>query len=202
MVIVINEGNNVKYKIATETQVATTKPTYNHFIFIDMEMTGLDVNKDTVLEVACIVTDLDLNELGKCSYVVHESDDVLDNMDPWCIDVHGKSGLTQDSRSSKYSIDDVDELVHHFVSQFETDGVSPIVGNSIHQDKKFIDKYMPKLQKFFTYRMIDVSTIKELCKKWHPAVYDKFVKINAHRAIGDTYESIAELKYYREMKIV
>lgn len=172
----------------------------NHnLVWIDMEMTGLDPEVDTVLEIATIVTDAQLNILAEGPVLaIHQPDDVLDNMDPWCIDTHGRSGLTQRCRESTTSVEIAAHDTIEFLQQYVDPGVSPLCGNTIGQDRRFMVKYMPQLEAYFHYRSIDVSTIKELIRRWQPEVLDGFGKKGTHLALDDIRESIAELVYYRK----
>lgn len=171
----------------------------DNLVWIDMEMTGLDPEIDKVLEIATIVTDAQLNILEEGPVLaIHQPDDVLDNMDPWCIDTHGKSGLTTRCRQSKVGLQEATEQTIEFLKQYVPAGKSPLCGNTIGQDRRFMVKYMPDLENYFHYRSIDVSTIKELVQRWKPEVLRGFDKKGAHLALDDIRESIAELVYYRK----
>lgn len=179
---------------------ATLSPQCNdsNLIWIDMEMTGLDPDTCVVLEIATIVTDAQLNVLAEGPVLaVHQSDDVLANMNEWCIDVHGKTGLTQRCRDSNISAIDAQAQTIAFLSQWVPAGKSPLCGNTIGQDRRFMVKYMPELEAYCHYRSIDVSTIKELAARWQPDVLKGFNKKGVHLALTDIQESIAELQYYR-----
>ena len=179
---------------------ATLSPQNNdsNLIWIDMEMTGLDPDTCVVLEIATIVTDAQLNVLAEGPVLaVHQSDDVLANMNEWCIDVHGKTGLTQRCRDSKISAIEAQAQTIAFLSQWVPAGKSPLCGNTIGQDRRFMVKYMPELEAYCHYRSIDVSTIKELATRWQPDVLKGFNKKGLHLALADIQESIAELQYYR-----
>ena len=170
-----------------------------NLIWIDLEMTGLDPDTDVIIEMATIVTDSQLNVLAEGpTLVVHQSDEVLANMNPWCVEQHGKSGLTQRVRDSRLSEAEAEAQTIAFLQQWVPAGVSPMCGNSIGQDRRFLARYMPQLEAFFHYRNIDVSTLKELAARWAPAVKDSFVKQGSHLALDDIRESIAELRHYRE----
>ena len=179
---------------------ATLSPQCNdsNLIWIDMEMTGLDPDTCVVLEIATIVTDAQLNVLAEGPVLaIHQSDEVLANMNEWCIDVHGKTGLTQRCRDSKISVHDAQAQTIAFLSQWVPAGKSPLCGNTIGQDRRFMGKYMPELEAYCHYRSIDVSTIKELATRWQPDVLKGFNKKGLHLALADIQESIAELQYYR-----
>lgn len=170
-----------------------------NLIWIDLEMTGLEPDSDVILEIATIVTDAQLNVLAEGpSLVVHQSDAVLDNMNAWCIEQHGKSGLTQRVRASRISEAEAERQTLEFLRQWVPERSSPMCGNSIGQDRRFLVRYMPQLEAFFHYRNLDVSTVKELAARWAPAVKDAFVKQGSHLALDDIRESIAELRHYRE----
>ncbi|MFM2397983.1 MAG: Exonuclease RNase and polymerase [Pseudomonadota bacterium] len=171
----------------------------NNLVWLDMEMTGLDPEKERIIELACVVTDIHLNVLGESPVlVVHQSDALLDAMDAWNKGTHGKSGLIDKVKASTLTEDDAQTQMIEFLKQFIGKGKTPLCGNSVHQDRRFMVKYMPKLEEFFHYRNLDVSTLKELAKRWRPEVYASFEKSQKHEALADIYESIAELKHYRE----
>ena len=170
-----------------------------NLIWLDLEMTGLEPEVDVILEIATIVTDRQLNILAEGPvFAIHQNDDVLDNMSEWCIEHHGKSGLTQRCRDSQVSLMDATEKTINFIEQYAPKGKSPMCGNSIGQDRRFINKYMPEFEDYFHYRNLDVSTVKELARRWKPEVLDEVVKTGAHLALDDIRESIAELKVYQE----
>lgn len=171
----------------------------SNLIWLDLEMTGLEPKDDVILEIATIITDSHLNILAEGPvFAIHQSDDVLDNMSQWCIDHHGKSGLTDRCRNSDVNLATATEKTLEFVAQYVPKGKSPMCGNSIGQDRRFINKYMPDFEDFFHYRNLDVSTVKELARRWKPEVLDKVEKTGAHLALDDIRESIAELKVYQE----
>lgn len=184
----------------SDTSQTMTSPQCNesNLIWIDMEMTGLDPETCVVLEIATIVTDAQLNVLAEGPVLaIHQSDEVLANMNEWCIDVHGKTGLTQRCRDSQVSVTDAQAQTIAFLSQWVPAGKSPLCGNTIGQDRRFMVKYMPELENYCHYRSIDVSTIKELASRWQPTVLKGFNKNGVHLALADIQESIAELQYYR-----
>ncbi|MBU3020837.1 oligoribonuclease [Aestuariibacter sp. A3R04] len=170
-----------------------------NLVWIDMEMTGLDPETCKVLEIATIVTDPQLNVLAEGPVIaIHQPDDILDGMDEWCTRVHGNSGLTARCRESMISEAEAAEQTIAFLSQYVAAGKSPLCGNTIGQDRRFMVKYMPTLEAYFHYRSIDVSSIKELVKRWKPEILNGFTKQGVHLALDDIRESIAELKFYRE----
>lgn len=170
-----------------------------NLIWIDMEMTGLDPEECVVLEIATIVTDAQLNILAEGPVIaIHQPDDVLANMNEWCIETHGKTGLTQRCRESKYSVEEAQAETIAFLQAYVPERTSPLCGNTIGQDRRFMVKYMPELEAYCHYRSIDVSTIKELAVRWKPQVLKSFRKKGVHLALDDIRESISELQYYRE----
>ena len=167
-------------------------------IWLDMEMTGLDPATDVVLEVATLVTDHNLEILAEGpDLVVHQPDEVLDNMSAWCIEHHGQSGLTAACRASTISMAEAERQTLEFLRQWCEPGKSPLCGNSIGQDRRFMARHMPGLERFVHYRNVDVSTIKELARRWYPEL-PGYAKAETHRALDDIRESLGELRYYRE----
>uniref|UniRef100_A0A667XCA4 Oligoribonuclease, mitochondrial n=1 Tax=Myripristis murdjan TaxID=586833 RepID=A0A667XCA4_9TELE len=162
-------------------------------------MTGLDIEKDHIIEMACIITDSELNILAEGpNLIINQSDELLDGMSDWCKEHHGKSGLTQAVRDSKISLQQAEYEFLSFIRQHTPPGQCPLAGNSVHADKKFLDKYMPQFMYHLHYRIIDVSTIKELCRRWFPEEYKMAPQKKAsHRALDDIRESIRELQFYR-----
>lgn len=171
----------------------------NHLIWVDMEMTGLDPDKDRIIEVALVVTDAQLNTVAEAPVlVVHQSDDVLDGMDSWNKGTHGRSGLIDKVKASAFDEAAVEAQMLSFLEQYVPSRTSPMCGNSICQDRRFMARSMPKLEAYFHYRNLDVSTLKELMKRWKPELAKGLVKQSKHEALADIYESIDELKYYRD----
>ena len=171
----------------------------NRLIWLDMEMTGLDPEKERIIEVAVVVTEPDLTVVAEGPViVVHQSNELLDAMDHWNTSTHGRSGLTEKVRASTIDEARAEATLIAFLAQHVPAGKSPMCGNTIGQDRRFMVRYMPKLEEFFHYRNLDVSTLKELARRWRPDVYKGFDKKSRHEALADIYESIDELKYYRE----
>ena len=168
-------------------------------VWLDMEMTGLVPESDTILELAMVVTDADLNVVAESpSWAVHQSDVVLDRMDEWNTKTHGSSGLTQRVRESCTDMRAVELAAIDFLKTWVPKGISPMCGNSICQDRRFMARYMPELTDWFHYRNLDVSTLKELCKRWRPDLSVQVQKAGAHTALADVHESIQELRFYQK----
>lgn len=168
-------------------------------IWIDMEMTGLEPEQDRIIEVATLITDSDLNVLAEGPVLaVHQNDDVLEGMDEWNQRTHGESGLVERVRKSQLNEADVEAQTIAFLQRYAERGSSPMCGNSVHQDRRFMVKYMPSLADFFHYRNLDVSTVKELAKRWRPDVASSYKKQSTHQAMDDIRDSVNELKHYRE----
>jgi oligoribonuclease len=168
-------------------------------VWIDMEMSGLVPEKERILEVAMVVTDAELNTIAEAPvYVVHQPDAVLDAMDSWNKSTHGRSGLIDKVRASTFTEADVEARLLDFLKPIVAQGTAPLAGNTVHQDRRFMARYMPAFDSYLHYRIVDVSTLKELAKRWNPEVMAGFTKEGKHEALADVYESIAELKHYRE----
>ncbi len=171
----------------------------NHLIWIDLEMTGLDTVEDTIIEIATVVTDKDLAVLAEGPVMaIYQQDSVLAKMDDWNQKHHGNSGLIERIRQSVINMNQAEQQTIEFLEQWVPAGVSPMCGNSICQDRRFMARLMPKLEAYFHYRNLDVSTLKELAKRWKPEVAASFKKQTAHRAMDDIIESIDELRHYRQ----
>ncbi len=171
----------------------------NNLVWLDMEMTGLDPERDRIIEMAIVVTDGALNELGVSPVlVVHQPDAMLDAMDSWNKSTHGKSGLIDKVKASTLTEGQAEEQMLAFVSQFVPARSSPMCGNSICQDRRFLARYMPRLEAWFHDRNLDVSSLKELARRWRPELYKALAKQGKHEALADIRESIEELKYYRD----
>lgn len=171
----------------------------NNLIWIDLEMTGLEPEHDVIIEMATIVTDSELNVLAEGPVIaIHQSDETLAGMDEWNARTHGESGLTQRVRESRIDAATAEAQTIAFLEQWVPKGKSPICGNSIGQDRRFLYKYMPALEAYFHYRYLDVSTLKILAGMWAPEVKDSFQKSATHQALDDIRESVAELRHYRK----
>jgi oligoribonuclease len=171
----------------------------NALIWIDLEMSGLNPDQDRIIEVAVVVTNTQLDTVAEGPvFAVHQSDVILDGMDAWNKSTHARTGLTERVRCSALGEADVEAQVVAFLAQHIPKGVSPMCGNSVCQDRRFLARYMPELEAYFHYRNLDVSTLKELARRWKPSIVSGFAKQGKHEALADIYESIAELRYYRE----
>jgi oligoribonuclease len=171
----------------------------NHLIWLDLEMTGLDPERDVILEIATIITDQDLAILAQGPVIaIHQSDETLAAMDEWNQQHHGESGLIERVKASTFTAAQAEQKTIAFLGQWLKAGESPMCGNSIGQDRRFLARYMPQLEAFFHYRNIDVSTLKELAARWCPEIKEGFKKKSTHIALEDIKESIAELNYYRQ----
>lgn len=175
------------------------RPNEMNLVWVDMEMTGLDPDTDRIIEVAVVVTDMHLNVLAEGPvFAIHQSDETLDRMDAWNKGTHGKSGLIDRVKASTVSEAQAEQELIAFLKQYVPSNKSPMCGNSICQDRRFMARGMPKLEAFFHYRNLDVSTLKELCRRWKPELASGFKKHQKHTALADIIESVEELKYYRE----
>jgi len=187
----------------TET-LAPTAPTTlaksdQNLVWLDCEMTGLDPEVERIIEIAVVVTSPDLQvRIEGPVFAIHQSDEQLDKMDAWNKGTHGRSGLIDKVKASTVTEAEAEEAILKFLAAYVPKSVAPMCGNTIGQDRRFLVKYMPKLEAFFHYRNLDVSTLKELAKRWRPEVYNSFKKQQAHTALADVYESIDELAHYRE----
>jgi oligoribonuclease len=178
-------------------QSAATSQEPAPLVWIDMEMSGLDPSTCRILEIATIITNAELEILAEGpDLVVHQPGEVLDAMDEWCTRHHGESGLTAQVRASTVSEAEAERRTLEFLEQWAQKGTSPLCGNSVHQDRRFISQYMPRLDAFLHYRLVDVSTLKELARRWYPERKAP-TKRETHRALDDIRESIAELRFYR-----
>jgi oligoribonuclease len=176
-----------------------SRPNEFNLVWIDMEMTGLDPDKDRIIEVAAVVTDPDLTILAEGPvFAIHQSDALLDGMDAWNKGTHGRSGLIDRVKASTVTEAQASAELITFLKKYVPVGKSPMCGNSICQDRRFMVRGMPELEAFFHYRNLDVSTLKELCKRWKPELAAGFKKHQMHTALADIIESIEELRYYRE----
>lgn len=171
----------------------------NNLVWMDLEMTGLDPEKDKIIEIATIVTDSQLKVLAEGPVLaIHQSDEILDNMDEWNTTHHGNSGLIKRCKESTYSEQQAMDETIKWLEKYVPKGAAPLCGNSISQDRRFLMRHMLELENYFHYRIIDVSSIKELVKRWKPELLDGFQKKGVHLALDDIKESIEELEYYRK----
>lgn len=171
----------------------------DYLIWIDLEMTGLSVDQDYIIEIATIITHSNLDIIAEGPvFAIHQSDEILDNMDAWNTKQHKRSGLFDRVKASQVTEKEAEMQTLLFLKQYVSERQSPMCGNSICQDRRFLYRYMPQLEKYFHYRQIDVSTVKELARRWAPDTVQAFEKESKHLALDDIRESINELKYYRE----
>ena len=171
----------------------------NYLIWVDMEMTGLIPETDRIIEMAFVITDNDLNTVAEAPVlVVHQTQSVMDGMDAWNQSAHGKSGLIEKVKASVLDEAQAEQQLLDFLKEYVPMRTSPMCGNSICQDRRFMARWMPKLEEYFHYRNLDVSTLKELAKRWKPAMAKGVKKHGKHEALADIYESIEEMKHYRE----
>ena len=188
---------------APETLAPTLVKSDQNLIWIDLEMTGLKPETDRIIEIAVVVTDAQLNHRVEGPvFAVHQSDATLNLMDAWNKGTHGRSGLIDRVKASTVSEEEASQAVIDFLKKYVPASKSPMCGNSICQDRRFLANYMPKLEAFFHYRNLDVSTLKELAKRWKPGLAEGFRKAQKHTALADIHESIDELAYYREHFLV
>lgn len=186
-----------KISVLRDDYMAVNKE--QRLIWLDLEMTGLDPAKERIIEAAVVVTEPDLTLVAEGPVmVIHQSDAILNAMDKWNTSTHGKTGLTEKVKASTITEGQAEETLLKFLAQHVPAGKSPLCGNTVGQDRRFLVKYMPRLEAFFHYRNLDVSTLKELALRWRPEVYKSFIKQSRHEALADIYESIDELKHYRE----
>lgn len=171
----------------------------NHLIWLDMEMTGLEPDRDRIIEIAAVITDAQLNVVAEAPVIaVHQPDEVLDAMDEWNRNTHGKSGLIERVRASTVDEAAAEQQMLAFLQEWVPARTSPMCGNSVCQDRRFMARYMSELEAWFHYRNLDVSTLKELARRWRPEVYKGVQKKGLHEALADIHESIAELRHYRD----
>ncbi len=199
---------NAKLPVISDmTQNAQNNPVVNknnapdpdNLVWLDMEMTGLDCTQNVIIEVAVIITDKNLNVIEESeSYAVAQPQEELDKMDKWNKSTHQKSGLITRVQNSPYTLAVIEEILLELLKRHIIKEKAPLCGNTIHQDRKFLCKYMPKFDDYLHYRNIDISTIEELARRWYPEIYNGFTKHNKHEALADIRESIAELQYYRD----
>ena len=181
------------------TAVATLEKNDQNLVWLDCEMTGLDPEVDRIIEIAVVVTGPGLEpRIEGPVFAVHQSDEQLDRMDAWNKGTHGRSGLIDRVKASTVSEAQAEEALLEFLARYVPKGGSPLCGNTIGQDRRFLVKYMPKLEAFFHYRNLDVSTLKELARRWRPDLMDGLKKESSHKALDDIRDSIRELQYYRE----
>ena len=200
----LNRSNLVKLNTSStflhKNRFKSTKMTTNdHIVWVDLEMTGLDIEKDHIIEMACLITDKNLNIVAEGpELVIHQSDKVLDEMNDWCKTTHSKSGLTQAVKESQIDLRKAEQQMVEFLKQHVPEKKCPLAGNSVYMDRMFLNKYMPEFNQYLHYRIIDVSSIKELNFRWFPTNKNSKSKMLNHRALDDIKESIEELKFYRD----
>ena len=189
----------LKRKLLSQIMTTPSQINSNNLIWIDLEMTGLNPVTDRIIEIATIVTDSNLNILAEGPVIaIHQSDELLALMDDWNKNTHGKSGLIERVRQSTVNEQQAEQQTIEFLKQWVPANSSPICGNTIGQDRRFLFNYMPNLESYFHYRYLDVSTIKELAKRWKPEILKGITKQSTHQALDDIRDSIAELIYYRQ----
>ena len=183
--------------------MANSQKSEQNLVWLDMEMTGLSVIDNVIIEIAVIITDSNLNILAETpSYVIFQPEEELKKMDKWNVSTHTKSGLIDKVRISTNTELEIEQEILKLLKKYTYKGKSPLCGNTIHQDRKFLVKYMPQLEEFLHYRNLDVSTLKELGRRWFPDIVSGFSKHNKHEALADIRESINELMYYRENMLI
>jgi oligoribonuclease len=186
------------HNVNTPTEAEPLAKSDLNLVWLDCEMTGLNPDHERIIEIAVIVTDAHLTRrIEGPVLVIHQSDDLLGKMDKWNTSTHGKTGLTDKVKASSLTEEEAEQQLLKFLSHYVPKGGTPMCGNSIGQDRRFLARYMPKLEAFFHYRNLDVSTLKELSKRWAPGVYKSFKKKQRHTALADVHESIDELEHYR-----
>ena len=186
-------------EITTAAPATTLEKNDQNLVWLDCEMTGLDPEVDRIIEIAVVVTGPGLEpRIEGPVFAIHQSDAQLDRMDAWNKGTHGRSGLIDRVKASTVSEAQAEEALLEFLARYVPKGGSPLCGNTIGQDRRFLVKYMPRLEAFFHYRNLDVSTLKELARRWRPEVYNSFKKQQAHTALADVHESIEELAHYRQ----
>ena len=172
-------------------------------VWVDMEMSGLVPERDRILEVALVVTDSEFTTFAEAPvWVVHQADEVLEAMDSWNRATHGKSGLVDKVRASQFNEAEVERLILEFLKPLVAERTAPLAGNTVHQDRRFMARYMPAFDNYLHYRIVDVSTLKELAKRWNPGVVAGVTKEGKHEALADVQESIEELRHYRSHFLV
>ncbi|XP_076391958.1 putative oligoribonuclease isoform X3 [Megachile rotundata] len=195
-----SESDSVKMFILTAnvTVLSANKNVCNNrIVWLDMEMTGLDINTDYILEIACLITDKNLQVISKdLNIVVHQPDEILNNMNDWCLQTHKKTGLIDASRSSKITIQDAEQAILEFLKLHVEEKTCPLAGSSVYMDRIFLYKYMPLVNDYLHYRIIDTTTIKELIRRWNTDI-PALNKEHDHRALSDIKESIKELELYK-----
>src|SRR5450830_1091008 len=195
----MSQATDISANPVAAAPAAPVRPNEFNLIWVDMEMTGLNPDSDRIIEVAVVVTDPQLNILAEGPvFAIHQADEILDGMDAWNKGTHGRSGLIERVKASTVNEEEASAALIAFLKPFVPVGKSPMCGNSICQDRRFMARGMPKLEAFFHYRNLDVSTLKELCRRWKPELASGFKKHQKHTALADIIESIEELKYYRE----
>lgn len=183
----------------TQTPAPNLAKSDQNLVWVDCEMSGLDPEKERLLEIAVVITGANLQpRIEGPVLVIHQSQDLLDRMDAWNKGTHGKSGLIEKVRASTLTEAQAEQQLIDFIGRYVPRGTSPLCGNTISQDRRFLVRYMPRLEAWLHYRNLDVSTLKELAKRWKPEVYNGFKKAQSHTALADVHESIDELVHYRE----